>query len=177
MLFQFKWLYLYCFVPNGRGFKSNSPGELSRFLKIRGRVFLGHSLIIKWTWEFFSPKFTIFDTWHCKNLSQPPRDWWRRRRFMCFNMANKLAFPNPPNAIQGMNRLLYRVVATWEIVKLLIGVGPLAPLASLRQMGNNKCVNINVLSYNPLSNLWSLIPLKQTIMLTTMRPSVLSVIW
>ena len=63
---------------------------------------------------------------------------------MLFNMANKLAFLNPPNKSStpqlflkiGSNCFTYTEVAvTLEIVKFQIGLGLLAPLTSLRQVG------------------------------------------
>ena len=65
---------------------------------------------------------------------------------MWFNIADeKLAFPNSPNIAPfkiGINCLAYtEFAATWEMVKLQIGVWLFAPPTSLRQMGNNKCVN------------------------------------
>ena len=60
--------FLYSFVPNCRGSnKMHQGGKLSRFLKI-WRLFLGHSLIIKWTWRFFSQNLQFDAIRHKRKL-------------------------------------------------------------------------------------------------------------
>ena len=94
-----------------------------------------------WLWCWFSwlrlKHFCVY-TCHRKNLSQPPKDSWRRHQIMWFNMANKkLSFPNLTNITPFKIGLTYtEFVNTWETVKFRIALGLFSPLGSFRRMGN-----------------------------------------